>query len=82
MPANNFLALAFPDYGVPPLHSDELEQIIDIEPLHETPQHLTDAEKQICGLSRQCMQFNPDHHRACMGGTRSSCTCRHHEENR
>lgn len=80
-PANNFLALAFPEYGRPPLSQDELESIEDHETLEETPQHLNMEEKRICGLSRQCMQFNMELHKACMGGTRSSCTCWHHKEN-
>lgn len=81
MPANNLIALAYPEYGRPPLSQDELESIGDREALEDTPRHLSPAEKQICGLSRQCMQFNMQDHRACVGGTRSSCTCWHHEEN-
>ena len=78
----NYLASLFPDYGPPPLSQEELYSIEDVEALSETPQHLTMEEKKICGLSRQCMQFNMEHHRGCMGGTRSSCTCVHHVENR
>ena len=78
----NRIAEQYPDYGRPPLSQEELFSIADSEPLAEVPRHLSWAEKEICGLSRQCMQFNMEHHQECTGLTRAACTCIHHVENR
>ena len=87
----NFIAEKYPDFGDPFLTLEQIDaiealravsDIIDpydsFHPGEKIPRHL----KKFAGLSRQCMQMYLSHHLECLSGTRNSCICLCHAENR
>lgn len=81
----------YPDYGDPHI---TLDQITDLEqqregrafvdPYEDMPADaiIPRALRQYAGLSRPCMQGNMAQHLRCLAGTRNSCICLCHAENR
>jgi len=55
-----------------------------IDPYEDMPSSaiIPRALREFAGLSRQCMQSDEQKHLFCIAGTRNSCTCLCHEENR
>jgi len=75
----NYLADAFPEFGV----NNTVEELYTFNDLYPEPEGLISLGlKKFAGLSRQCMQPEERYHLGCMDGTRASCVCPHHKENR
>jgi len=81
----------WPDYGDPHItleQIDELEkeraEMVFIDPYEELPAEaiIPRALREHAGLSRPCMQTDIRDHLACLAGTRNSCVCLCHTENR
>ena len=81
----------YPDFGDPHItleQIDELEAVREdrlfIDPYEDMPVEgvIPRAMRQYAGLSRQCMQSYIPHHLRCIAGTRNSCICLCHQENR
>ena len=62
----------------------ERENRVFIDPYEDLPAEaiLPRSLREFAGLSRQCMQTNMPDHLRCIAGTRNSCTCLCHVENR
>jgi len=81
----------YPDYGDPHItlvQIDELEkereERVFMDPYDSLPPEaiIPRYMREHAGLSRQCMQSHMPHHLRCIAGTRNSCTCLCHVENR
>ena len=85
----HFLIIHYTDYGDPELtrdQFDEIEILRDAEDIideaYATLEPIPYDLKTFAGLSRQCMQKDLLPHLRCLAGTRNSCICLCHTENR
>jgi len=60
------------------------EMMVFIDPYEDLPAEaiIPRSLRVYAGLSRQCMQTAVDFHLECLAGTRNSCICLCHKENR
>jgi len=81
----------YPDYGDPHITLEQIDELekereerVFIDPYESLPAEaiIPRALREHAGLSRQCMQGLMEHHLRCIAGTRNSCVCLCHAENR